>query len=93
MYLSGVCRETGTNPLSGVWEQERSAYVCVGGCVPSGGRRNSGLGRKHMFFFNSLMSLISQEGWGVARTSGLSLKGCSHFFFNSSLIFFFLCDV
>lgn len=73
--LSGVCRETGTIPLSGVWEQERSAYISVGGWVPGGGRekpwfRKKGYGFLHFFLF----SLVSLERKNL---SGLSLKHLS----------------
>lgn len=70
--LSGVCREIGTNPLSGVWEWERSVFICVGERVPSGERRNSGLRRndKDILFYALNFS-------GGKSPSGLSLKRCS----------------
>lgn len=62
----------------------------VDGCVPYGRRRNTGLGRVDMDFLTFLVSLVSL---GVGNPSDFSLKCCSHFFFNSYLIFFGFGDV
>lgn len=71
--LNGVCREIGKNPLSGVWEGERSVFISVGECVPSAERRSSGFRRnyKDILFY----ALNFSRG---KNPSGLSFKCCFH---------------